>query len=111
MIKYYISQFGKPTTRYSFTEAMKVMHDRRLIKGDKGLLRVICDTIEEAESILSSKLYKPKCTMVFAHFNSTKLYWFNNEWVESDKFFNDDVWLVEPFVPLLRNDKINRILA
>lgn len=110
MAKYRISQFGKQTVRYSFTEAMKVMHDRRLTKGDKGLLRITCDGIAEAESILSNKLYNPKCTMIFAYYDSTLLYWFNREWVESDKFFKDEYWSVEPFVPLLRDDKINRIL-
>lgn len=92
MNRYHISQFGKPTTRYSFKDAMKVMHDRRLIRRSAGLLRVHCDNIEEAHKIISDKLYNPKCTHVFAMYQGYKLYWFGDYWVDSNRFFSDEFW-------------------
>jgi hypothetical protein len=91
MVKFVLSQFGKITIRYSLKEMMKVMHDRKVTKHDRALLRIFCDTVKEAEQIMKHNLFIPNCTHVFAYHNQRLLIWFDNDWYDSHKFHGYDV--------------------
>lgn len=96
-IKYRISQFGKSTIRYSFNEAYKVMLDRGLLKGDNGLLRISCDTLEEANTIINKKNFNAANMHLTTYYKGTKLFWCGEYWYDYEKYFTDDDTILNEF--------------
>ena len=111
MIQFKISQFGKNTIRYSFTEAIKIMRDRGLMSGANGILHIHCSNMNEAKYVLSHKLYKEKCMMVYSQYDGNELIHCAGNWYDYDDFQSDE--LLDDFfesVQYIRNKKINEIM-
>lgn len=87
-----ISQFGKITIRHTLSQAMKVMHDRRITKRDRGLLRVYCDSFLEAEKIINNKQFFNHCTFVFVSHKGIEYFWDSHQskWTKSNEYFSDE---------------------